>query len=319
MVKLKCLIFAFLIFSTSGPAMAGDTITLVINGSVEVSGEDVFLGDISKITADRQSRKTLKALRLGKSPAFGNSKTVIKNRLEDYLSRRGWRNIEVKAPEKIRIWRKSYPLSGEEISSKVKKSIIESMPWPKDKAVIDVSTSKDVVKISDSNPDIKVEFPPNFKFLGNELVRVQILAGGVKIKTLWVKSNIRIYSEIVRSARPILRNEILNDKDLYIDKKLVSHIQKGVFNNTMEITGMRAKRVIKKGAVILDSDIMIPPIIRRGSILNILAQKGLLTVSTKGKALEKGFKGKMMKVENLSSRKVVLAEVVDSKTVKIIF
>lgn len=319
MKKLISFILMFCFFSTNGLATGNSQITLLINDSVEVSGDYVLLGDISKITADRQSRKTLRALRLGKSPVSGSFKILKKKRIEQYLSRRGWRNIIVNAPEKIQVWRKSYALSKNEISSKVKKTIIENMPWPKDMAVIDVYTSKEVTKIPDSKPDLKVEFPRNFNFLGTELVRVQILVNGMKVRTLWVKSNIKIYSDMVRAARPILRNEILNEKDLFIDKKLVSFVQTGIFNNVGEIAGMRAKRAVKKGAVILDSDIAIPAIIRRGNILNILAKKGLLTVSTKGKAMEKGFKGKIMKVENLSSKKVILAEVVDSKTVKINF
>jgi len=318
MIKFTAFFLTLLLLSTSGLAME-HSITLLIDEKVEVSGNEVLLGDIAKITADRQSRKILKSFKLGKAPAPGNFRTLKRERIELFLLRHGWKNISLLAPESIQVWRKWHLLSSDEIAFEVKKKILESMPWPKDMAVVDVPVSKEAIKIPDGKPVFSVEFPRNFNFLGSELVRLHVSAGEGKVKTLWVKSNIKIYSDIVLASRPILRNEILKEEDLYIEKRLVSSVQKGIFNNAQEIAGMRAKRAVKKGAVIFDRDIVMPAVVRRGNILNIIAMKGPLTVSTKGKALEKGFIGRIMRVENISSKKVVLAEVVDSRTVKINF
>jgi len=61
------------------------------------------------------------------------------------------------------------------------------------------------------------------------------------------------------------------------------------------------------------------PLVRRGDIVDVIATEGALMISLKGKAIEDGADGDMIRVSNLSTSKKFQAQVVDDKKVRVIF
>jgi flagella basal body P-ring formation protein FlgA len=69
---------------------------------------------------------------------------------------------------------------------------------------------------------------------------------------------------------------------------------------------------------ILSSDrVEIPPLIRKGDVVQLVAESPSLKVVTRGMAKEKGGLGDRIRVENLSSKKSVYARIVDASTVRV--
>lgn len=319
MIKQMMPVLALLLIVGAGEASETDGAEIVINKRVDVSGETVLLGDIAKIRGDESVVQALEGLLLGKSPSPGSYRTLKGKKIMAYLNEKGWGEVNVNAPEEIRIWRKAATLPKEEIVLDVRNRIIERMPWPKDMAEVTVYPLKREILLPHGAITFSVDIPKKFNFIGTELVNVDVYVNGEKENDLWVKTEIKVYTTMVVASRPVLRNETLNEGDLRLEKRLVSSIPREVFNNPSDIVGMRAKRALKKGELITEGDIVMPPLFSRGNMVTILAEKGPLVISTLGRALEKGYKGKIVRVENVSSKKVVFTEVVDSKTVKIRF
>ena len=61
------------------------------------------------------------------------------------------------------------------------------------------------------------------------------------------------------------------------------------------------------------------PLVRRGDIVDVIAAEGALMISLKGKAIEDGADGDMIRVSNLSTSKKFQAQVIDDKKVRVIF
>ena len=61
------------------------------------------------------------------------------------------------------------------------------------------------------------------------------------------------------------------------------------------------------------------PLVRRGDIIDVVATEGALMISLKGKAIEDGADGEMIRVTNLSTKKMFQAQVIDDKKVRVIF
>lgn len=311
------LFFIFLLNGEGAAAANEGSYEILLRDSVEVEGASVYLGDIALIRGDSEGVETIRNTKLGPSAAPGNYRVLRRNKLKAGLVVRGWTNIIIKGPDEIKIWSASSVLSRESMALKIKRNLMERMPWPKDKVEVAVHIPSGELLPSKGRITLDVELPRRFAFLGKESFLVKILLDDEDYKSLWVKSDIRLYTDMVLAKRPLLRNEILGVEDLAVERKLVTSLRKGIFNEVSELTGMRARRKINKGAVIMESDISMPPLLKRGSMVTILAEKGSLTISTRGKVMEKGFKGKIVRVKNVSSKKVVMAEVVDSKTVKV--
>lgn len=288
-----------------------------------VQGEDIYLGDIADVAAYGDAKVAsasidmIKALRLGSSPVAGTYRLLRKKRLISRLKRGGWHNALVKGPEMIKIWRSSRPISKEDLILKVERNLLKKMPWPKDKVELEVSFPDTEILLPEGKLKTKVELPRGYTFFGKESVLVKLFVDGKEYKSVWAKTLIRLYTDMVLASRPILRNELIKGEDLKVERRLVVSIPRGVFDDIDEIKGMRAKRKIRKDAVINQSDITLPELFKRGSMVSILLKKGGLAISAKGKAMEKGVKGKVIKVENINSKKVILAEVIDSRTVMV--
>lgn len=288
-----------------------------------VRGEDIYLGDIADVAAYEGAKVApasiamIKAVRLGSSPVAGTYRLLRKKRLISRLKRGGWHNAVVNGPEMLKIWRLSRSISRDDLILNVEKNILQEMPWPKDKIELEVSFPGAEILLPEGELRIKVELPRGYTFFGKGSVLVKLFVDGKEYKKVWAKTRIRLYTDMVLASRPILRNELLKEEDLKVERRLVASIPRGVFDDIDEIQGMRAKRKIRKDAVITQSDITLPELFKRGSLVSILLKKGGLSISAKGKAMEKGVKGKVIRVENISSKKVVLAEVLDSRTVMV--
>jgi len=310
-----------LTFLAAGTSFAGkdSRIEVMIDKKVEVSGETIVLSDIAKIRGEASDVRQLASLQLGRSPVPGNYRVLKRARVESFLAGKGWSDVVVSSPEKIEIWRKEQQISKEYILSEVRRSIRGAMPWAGDTAEVDVVLPEREISLPEGKVSLKVQFPNRYAFLGRESLLVKISVGEKEVKKLWVESNIKIYSDMVVISRPILRNEILREDDLELERRLVSSLPRGICKDISEVVGMRVKRRIEKGEVLLEGNLALPAIVKRGSMVTIVAEKDSLSISTQGRAMEKGHKGKVIKVQNVSSNKVVMAEVRDSKTVTVGF
>ena len=63
----------------------------------------------------------------------------------------------------------------------------------------------------------------------------------------------------------------------------------------------------------------VPPVIRKGDKVKIIAENGPLRIVTAGIAKGSGGIGEQIKVENISSQKTIVGRIKDDSTVEILF
>jgi len=293
---------------------------VVLKEDTVVTVDVVLLGDVARLGGEREFKKELGLLRIGKAPHPGGVRLLSRKRLAAFIRKKGWKGVIVKGPDKIKVRRSFGTITKKELEEKIYNAFVGRSPWPAGKAVIKISVSDPSfasLRLPRGRITVFPDLPGKYAFIGKESATAKILVDGKERKKVWFTSDVKIYADMVTAQRPILRNEILRDKDLLVERRLISSIRRGGLDSISEIVGMRAKRKIDKGAVISGADIALPPLFKRGSLVTIIAEKGGLYISTNGKALESGYRGKVIRVQNIGSKRVVLAEVVDLKTVKV--
>lgn len=82
-----------------------------------------------------------------------------------------------------------------------------------------------------------------------------------------------------------------------------------------DLIGHTPRRVAMAGKPLLANDIQPPTMVERGDTVTIIFQNGPLVLSTKGKALQTGARGDIIRVSNLSSNKTFDAQVNASREV----
>jgi flagella basal body P-ring formation protein FlgA len=84
-----------------------------------------------------------------------------------------------------------------------------------------------------------------------------------------------------------------------------------------EIIGKTVKKDINAGTVVKNDMIEDRYVVKTNEIVSILAQNNRIMVKTKGRAIEKGKIGDVIRVKNVSSNKEILGKVVGSGVVTV--
>ncbi len=84
-----------------------------------------------------------------------------------------------------------------------------------------------------------------------------------------------------------------------------------------ELEGIRAKRNLKKGDVLLITSIESVPDIEVGDEVTITFNDGLCAITAPGTSLQTGSAGEQVRVRNEASGKIIYARIVDRKFVSV--
>jgi flagella basal body P-ring formation protein FlgA len=85
------------------------------------------------------------------------------------------------------------------------------------------------------------------------------------------------------------------------------------------VLGKRTKRVVGAQVPLRTDLIELPPLVKRGDMVVILAESNGLKITTLGQVKKKGRLGDRIPVVNMDSKKILHARVIDSNTVKVDF
>lgn len=133
---------------------------------------------------------------------------------------------------------------------------------------------------------------------------------GTKGWPIKVSTDLQLFLPVVISTVVINRGETIRSNQLQTQETDITRLQRGFYHRTSEITNMGAKRRIRANQILSPDLIDQPQLIKRGDKIKIIANRDGISASMPGEALEKGDKGEVIRVKNLSSGKTIEAKVV---------
>ena len=119
---------------------------------------------------------------------------------------------------------------------------------------------------------------------------------------------------------PVLRNnlqngDIIGQNDIDFINIPQDRLQHDIILDADKLIGMTPRRVAYAGKFVLDGTLQSPQIVERGEAVTIQFKQGPLTLTAKGRALQSGAKGDLVRVKNTDSSKMLDAVVVASNLV----
>ena len=139
------------------------------------------------------------------------------------------------------------------------------------------------------------------------------------------ETNWKIYVQATASAevlmpmlvRSLPRGALISASDVEMQSVSVSTKTQPVAETLEDVIGMELRRPVSAGNKILLSQIVAPDVIKRGQKVSILYSKNDLSISMSGKALQSAGTGDWIKVENLSSGRLIEGRVEKDGTIHI--
>lgn len=135
--------------------------------------------------------------------------------------------------------------------------------------------------------------------------------------TIYIPIKIKTYVKIAVVNRPLSRHVPISKEDIRFERREISRLSRSYFEDPAKLIGRLPKRSLTKGSVISPRDLNIKKVISKGSRISILAETGGISVRMPGLALSDAGKGDQIQVQNLSSKRKLLATVIAPGLVKV--
>ncbi len=115
----------------------------------------------------------------------------------------------------------------------------------------------------------------------------------------------------------VQRGDIISSRDLDWTEMKVSQLQDGFVTRAEDLVGMTPRRMAVAGRPLRDQDLERPRLVSRGDTVTILYNDGPLNLTAKGRVMQHGSKGDMVRVVNLASNRSIDAFVRDQSIVTV--
>jgi flagella basal body P-ring formation protein FlgA len=305
-----------------GHIFAAGICTVQVFERSEVNYDKIRLGEIAKIKSeDSALLKKLSAIFIAKAPLPGKPRrideSVIRNRLQQNdidLSQ-----IRLRVPKKVEVTRSFIEISKKKIEKIILDFIYGIVPWKREQVRIKKVCVSNSAFLPRGKITYKVVAPRKTDFLGNVPLSVLFEVNRHLEKKIWAMVNIEVLTEMVVTKRPLRRYQMITKKDIHLKKMDLSKMKSNAMTTLGEVLGKRTKRAIKTDEVLRRDHIELPPLVRRGDVVSIIAESNGLRITALGEVRKKGCRGERIKVLNLDSKKCVYANVLDSNTVRVDF
>jgi flagella basal body P-ring formation protein FlgA len=122
---------------------------------------------------------------------------------------------------------------------------------------------------------------------------------------LYVPVRIVSTSPVAVAVHAIVAGTVIKESDLKVEQHDVSELPLGFLDDPAVAVGLTASRPISGGAYVTNQQLVAPKAVQRGQSVTLLADAGGISVRMAGKALSDGVINQRVRVQNLSSGKIV--------------
>jgi flagella basal body P-ring formation protein FlgA len=195
----------------------------------------------------------------------------------------------------------------------VEEGVRERLHLPPDDVIIEVRSLPQIPWIEGMSIRVDAGQPP--RLIGNISLPVEVETCGAIVRRAIVSLRVRVFGERLVALRTLQRHDELSENDGELRRMEITTLPPDCLEGVGEMTGTRASRMIREGAVIRANALEPVPLVRANRPVTIIARVGNVTVSLNGIAKEDGCRGDRILVEKSRTRERLKAQVVGASTV----
>lgn len=136
--------------------------------------------------------------------------------------------------------------------------------------------------------------------------------------TLYVPIRVTVLKTVLVARQGLIKGKQVTVNDIHETEMDTQKLKLGYFTNKNELIGLICKHDIPPDNPFNPYNIELAKLVHKGEQITIIANHDNLTISVDGIALNEGVLGDTVKVKNLSSKRIIEAQVTGKKNVKVI-
>jgi len=154
------------------------------------------------------------------------------------------------------------------------------------------------------------QHPARLSLIAEQQKNGQLYRWYVPVRIHWWTHALTARSDIPARTR-------LDTSRLSLKRIDIAGLNGNTWKNPAALNGTRTTRPLRAGQVILSSYITRPPLLKRGDQITLITHIGGVRVTATGKVLKNAASGDRVRVQNLRSKEILQATIIDAHSARI--
>jgi flagella basal body P-ring formation protein FlgA len=305
---LRFAIAALLLFATPSAAQVAGTLgpNPVLKREAAVASDLVRIGDLVENAGDKAR------VPIFRSPDLGHTGTVQATRITDALRTHGILVIDTRDIVEVVVTRASRPVTLKEIETEIARAL-GGQHGLSEAASLTIMLDRDARPVqleASATGALRIErlfhdprsgrFDVTFDLPGSAIAhRVALRYTGTVIDTV----------QVAVLNRPIARGEMVRATDIAIERRPKAEMGQDIANLATDVVGLAARRALRPGSPLRLADVMKPELVQRNEPVTLVYESPGIMLTVRGKAIETGAEGDVIRVLNEQSKRTVTGTV----------
>jgi flagella basal body P-ring formation protein FlgA len=298
-------------------AAAGNPLNVRLQERVSVIGPEFSIGDVAKVTGvDEAVCERVRKVKVGRAPLPKQALTLTAASLRVALRKASLLGAEVVVAEgESVITTESQTYLLQNLLPLIRTDVLRATGEVPANVQVDPSPAfEKMLVLPKGKVTVQLRPPMSGRYDGSVLYVTDLSVDGRKVKSLPMRVTVRIERPVVVSTRRLERGEKFDEGNVEI-RRLSTGVNADSVTLMSQVVGKPTSRVVFPGTSLRFQDIADPPLIKRGQEVTCRGRKGNVEIEVMVKALEDGKLGRVIRVQNTGSQKLLKARVVDEMTV----
>lgn len=318
-ILFNIITIASILFSFSIEADAQETKTsLNLLESVSISSQKIYLADLVDLSdLNEELVQRLEMVVVGSAPLPGRSRRVSKSLI---LTRLKKDNLEDKVTLSgeggVEVVREYNAISGSMITELLKQYAYDNFTSEVKEIRIEVLNTPNDIIIPSFSASISFEIPKGVIKRGRSIIYVIVSSESGYTKRIPITVNVRTFEDVLISKHQLNRNSELKAKDVKVELRETTKAGSNKYITSIEdVKSMSLVRGVSMNRILRFDMFRIPPMITRGSQLDLMIITKNVVIHTKALAREEGQLNDIIEVQPLPTGNKVKAKIIDRTTV----
>lgn len=309
---LICNLFLF------GDISTAQAFTIIFRDSASVASAAISLADVADCDGDSELSRALCAQIIAPSPDAGKkirlNSDEIRRKLNTELP--ATEDVSWKGAAEISVERKAEIVTASEIQEVIASYLKEqSRQWPQ--ATITFTPKEPPLPFAVPIGDLQWEVTPsNPGIIGS--TRFSLIGRIDKeiVKNFSVKGTLEIMAPVAVATTNLRNGDILEPSHFQMEPRDLSQLRAPCLQADQAV-GKVLLRGIKAGNIIELASLESPPVVKKGTLVKIIARRNGLELTATGVAKTDGKEGEIIKIINASSAKEIFCRVLSQGLVEV--
>ncbi len=278
----------------------------VLRSHVSVTGDTVTLGDLF------DDAGMARDIIIAEAPRPGAPTAISVSRISQVARRNGiaWRNTQ--GLTRIVVSRSGIPLAPELTRTALADAIAEQSPNVAAKGLIEIVLATGVENLmvtEEETPSISVEHLNFDQRSGRFRAIVRVPANAEAAPRFRVSGRAYPALDIPVLTHRMSPGDKITEADVDWVRVPATRVSQNIIDDTANLIGFTPRRSLRPGEPVRNSDVEPPRMVEKGSIVSVTYVLANMSLSTRGRALEDGAMGEVIKIVNPRSHRTIEVEV----------